>query len=913
MLVGGLAVVCSASSEAASTPPSGQRRSLHASPSPSPSPAPSLWEEVSFSYSWSFNGGSPDEPATDDNLVPVPSTAPIYQPTVFVPDQVSASTCSDLGWTNAALFGDTSVCGESHNSAGACSGLLSWRDGAAFCERAGARLCTITEITTDETRGTGCGLDAVKVWSSTACARGYQVAVSGGSASCNKVGTLTSTRCCADEVARPTSTPVRNPTAEPKPAPSTRPTGHPLPAPTSVPAPRPSQQPSAQPMPVPSPQPTMHPSSQPTVHPIPRPTPSPTMKPSARPTIRPTQQPTPDPTLAPFPQPTMHPIPIPTHSPVPVPTSFPTPTPNPSSRPVLNPTGRPTLDPTPYSPALVSASTCLDLGWTNAAIYGSTSVCGETDDNLGGCSGWMTWREATSFCEDAGARLCTLEELEARETRSTGCSYDKDLSWSSTSCPGNGYSLASSAATGAAPSCSPTESTVGRGRCCADMVLPTSAPVPVPTAERTPTPSAWPTSSNAVSASVFLTITASAAPSESDKASLKETIASSAGVAEQDIKNFAVTYSSARRYHLRRLLATVTWTISFDVVVSLASTTSTNSADFAASVGASLADPSFAAALGSALSTPVTVDTVLSSVRTREPTMEPSDAAVPAPTPLPSQMPSVSVVVSASSCDDLGWTNAALYGSSSVCGESDLNLGGCSGLLTWQAAVSFCESAGARLCTLEEIVNKETKSTGCGVDQVVSWSSSACAGGYSLAASFGSESPTCDASSSAHPTRCCADVVAGPPVAEPSSRPVVAPTPAPATADSPVPQPTAALVPAAVSASSCDDLGWTNAALYGSSSVCGESDNSLGGCSGLLTWQAAVSFCESAGARLCTLEEIVNKETRSTGCGIDKDLCWSSSACAGGYSLAVSLGTEPPACDAPSSMHHARCCADVSS
>ena len=43
-----------------------------------------------------------------------------------------------------------------------------------------------------------------------------------------------------------------------------------------------------------------------------------------------------------------------------------------------------------------------------------------------------THDQATQRCEDAGARLCTKDEYEARCTRGTGCNYDGKLNWSST-------------------------------------------------------------------------------------------------------------------------------------------------------------------------------------------------------------------------------------------------------------------------------------------------------------------------------------------------------------------------------------------------------------------------------------------------------------------------------------------------
>merc|ERR1719271_7453 len=45
---------------------------------------------------------------------------------------------------------------------------------------------------------------------------------------------------------------------------------------------------------------------------------------------------------------------------------------------------------------------------------------------------FATHDQATQRCEDAGARLCTKEEYEGKCTRGTGCQYDSQLNWSST-------------------------------------------------------------------------------------------------------------------------------------------------------------------------------------------------------------------------------------------------------------------------------------------------------------------------------------------------------------------------------------------------------------------------------------------------------------------------------------------------
>jgi len=223
-----------------------------------------------------------------------------------------------------------------------------------------------------------------------------------------------------------------------------------------------------------------------------------------------------------------------------------------------------------------------------------------------------------------------------------------------------------------------------------------------------------------------------------------------------------------------------------------------------------------------------------------------------------------------------------------VCGESDEGLGGCSGQVTWDDATSFCGAVGARLCTAAELSAKETSSTGCKYDKQLLWSSTECDGGYSLVSGKG-EFTDCASETAVERTRCCADASGGPVVP-----PVPAPTP----------------MPIVASASSCEDLGWTNLAK-GSSSVCGESDDGLGGCSGELTWTEATSFCGAVGARLCTAAELSAKETKATGCGYDSQLLWSSTECDGGFSIVSGTG-DASGCAAGVAVEKVRCCADTS-
>ena len=55
----------------------------------------------------------------------------------------------------------------------------------------------------------------------------------------------------------------------------------------------------------------------------------------------------------------------------------------------------------------------------------------ESDAGMGGCHSDKTFAEAEAICIEAGARLCTKDELEADCTAGTGCGHDRDLIWSS--------------------------------------------------------------------------------------------------------------------------------------------------------------------------------------------------------------------------------------------------------------------------------------------------------------------------------------------------------------------------------------------------------------------------------------------------------------------------------------------------
>ena len=305
------------------------------------------------------------------------------------------------------------------------------------------------------------------------------------------------------------------------------------------------------------------------------------------------------------------------------------------------------------------------------------------------------------------------------------------------------------------------------------------------------------------------------------------------------------------------------------------------------------------------------------------------ETPAPSVASLSSETPTVApAVMSSSSCDDLGWVNAALFGDTTVCGESivgDPAL--CSQDITWSQAVDFCESAGARVCTAEELENDETRQTGCGGDNQFVWSSSSCDGEsyWAVIGSSRNADSVCSEQSNAHMVRCCADIGAANVVAPSASPTLVTSTQAPTTiaiteiTTSPSTNPTSAPSQEspsnalATSASTCEELGLTDAADFGSSSICGVSFFDGTGCSDQTSWDNALAFCAASGTRLCTADELSNDEARATGCGLDPELVWSSTECENGHLVTpgASTASTESECVSNEGEHFVRCCADI--
>ena len=122
----------------------------------------------------------------------------------------SKSSCAKLKWTNAAKFGNKAVCSSRNRGTktGKCSGAVNFATAKAHCEHKGARLCSYAEVHADEARGSGCGYDAKRVWSSTSCGTGKVWTQAGrrnevrkARKFCTSVTAKVYNQCCATTVA----------------------------------------------------------------------------------------------------------------------------------------------------------------------------------------------------------------------------------------------------------------------------------------------------------------------------------------------------------------------------------------------------------------------------------------------------------------------------------------------------------------------------------------------------------------------------------------------------------------------------------------------------------------------------------------------------------------------------------------
>ena len=188
------------------------------------------------------------------------------------------------------------------------------------------------------------------------------------------------------------------------------------------------------------------------------------------------------------------------------------------------------------------------------------------------------------------------------------------------------------------------------------------------------------------------------------------------------------------------------------------------------------------------------------------PSPQPTQSLAPSPAPsvLPSLRPTTRSTCSERTCDQLEWGGSSVFGTEGVCGASNQPpLYNCSGAVSYIAARDFCQSVGARLCTANELLGDEARSTGCAYDSELVWSSTQCNNGNGAyfvvygSSAYGKGNTECVEGASGsgsvdlHVARCCADetTCAPSPVPSPAPTPVPTISPFPTPSPSPVPTP----------------------------------------------------------------------------------------------------------------------------
>jgi hypothetical protein len=289
------------------------------------------------------------------------------------------------------------------------------------------------------------------------------------------------------------------------------------------------------------------------------------------------------------------------------------------------------------------------------------------------------------------------------------------------------------------------------------------------------------------------------------------------------------------------------------------------------------------------------LDSPLENAHTTSASITEVDSIPPSPTPPPPPTPTPAA--SSQDCTQLGWSPIT----GNVCGHATRNFipAGCPDpkKVFQAAAATACMDAGARLCTVNEVVAGAGKSTGCGTDSAYLWTSDVCtlrAGtpqrtqGFSIVRGWGMTNGAIDQAcaspdTTSKPFRCCADHA-----------------------------------PTSQARLSCNQLGWS---IPGGKSSCGMTEN-LGGFGEMATcyhkhdWSFATEVCARSGARLCSLAEVQSGVGVSTGCSADRKRIWTGEPCAQSsaetyyYTIKGNGKSGSLTCDPASKNRRIRCCSD---
>lgn len=248
------------------------------------------------------------------------------------------------------------------------------------------------------------------------------------------------------------------------------------------------------------------------------------------------------------------------------------------------------------------------------------------------------------------------------------------------------------------------------------------------------------------------------------------------------------------------------------------------------------------------------------------------------------------------------------------------------GRQTQLQAEGFCLAGAARLCTVNELLYKSAKGTGCDLDNTMVWTSDECEGGtWVVKGKGGLKHCATHGTVSLHGVRCCADMNGGSISRVFEDLDTLEPYDDDAprifgddgdSAESHLSDPAAErgaeISTAAIVYKQCNEMEdhgeWK---FFNDHSSCGGSMIN-GKCAEprASTLLEAKGFCLTGGARLCTSEELFSQTTKGTGCLLDDEMVWSSTPCREGAWVVEGQGRSASCQVNTQSRFGARCCAD---
>lgn len=115
-----------------------------------------------------------------------------------------------------------------------------------------------------------------------------------------------------------------------------------------------------------------------------------------------------------------------------------------------------------------SAKKCSDLPFF--VNFDGDGLCGSSKMPDGRCinNGSYTLADAEALCSDIGTRLCTYQEITARQAQGSGCGLDSRYVWTSSTC-GDGMNIMSHGGKGDDPLCKAPKEMSNGVRCCAEV------------------------------------------------------------------------------------------------------------------------------------------------------------------------------------------------------------------------------------------------------------------------------------------------------------------------------------------------------------------------------------------------------------------------------------------------------------